>query len=420
MLKSYKSKILPFFFLCLLFFLPHLISAQRIHLISAGSHAHAAYFSALAQNAVQGLGKYNRFFAYDDSKSRIQTPLELIEAFNDKNISQGDIIIFIYNGEVYQPNTSEENLRAGTYFFQMETIKQILRKKNPTLLLTLLNTDNADINQIKNISLPSLEQLYHIFNYSGEIHIRSKNLAATLEKLKTYNLESVSTQDYSFEALRYPTPPLVVRAGTHDFPLFPTPVPTPTLHVPLSGYENWRNKSSLEVVDNHFRAQLNRAGYKERSYYRLENGFALVVRLEQIDSTGLPRREPDRWRFAISNSKGDFSLLDYFNSLRFARRGYFRVLVLTVTTQDIRFSPNKISREEMAAWVKNGRDSLPEHVKKITLTDAHRLEALIYEFKVDDVGEEPKLLPTADATPPTINQHLQWQNLWDRLNRNGY
>ncbi|WP_027003316.1 hypothetical protein [Hugenholtzia roseola] len=419
MLKSYKSKILPFFFLCLFFFLPHLISAQRIHLISAGSHQHATYFSLLAKTATQSLAQYNRFFAYDGSKSRLQTPFELLEALNDKNINQGDIIVFIYNGDLQDPNTPEESFRAGTYFFQMETIKQILRRKNPTLLLTLLNTDNANLNQIRQTPLPSLEQLYHIFNYSGEIHIRSNNLAKTLEKLQNYNFNLIKTQDYTFEA-KPQAPRLAGRTENSHLPLFPTPIPPPTLRVPLKGYEHWHNKSSLGVVDNYFMAQLNLAGYRERSYYRLENGFALVVRLEQIEANGLPKREPDRWRFGISNSQGNFSLNDYFTSLFFAREGYFRVLILTVTTQNLNFSQNQISREEMANWVVDGGKVLPENVRSATFTNRHRIEALIYEFKVDDVGETPRLLEEGKAEPATINNHLKWKNLWDRLNRNGY
>jgi hypothetical protein len=87
---------------------------------------------------------------------------------------------------------------------------------------------------------------------------------------------------------------------------------------------------------------LARSGHYEISYYSVPDGFALVSRLEQIETDGSPKSSPTR-RDTRERDIGSFSLRTYLRALFLAAPGYYRLVVFVVTPHPFSQSAQSVS-----------------------------------------------------------------------------
>ena len=165
-------------------------------------------------------------------------------------------------------------------------------------------------------------------------------------------------------------------------PEFPWPPPkasasaTISRELLLGDKEHPRLGDAVAALDLAF----EKAGYAERSYYSVPDGFAMASRIEQINQDGTAKEPVDRWSLKIS-PMGKFSFSAYLTALFSARPGYYRVIVFVVTSKLFSQSNAKVTSEEAELWLSRGLNALLEDIARAEYTSTHRCTALIYEFK---------------------------------------
>jgi hypothetical protein len=196
-----------------------------------------------------------------------------------------------------------------------------------------------------------------------------------------------------------------------QIPEFPWPPPQASASqvVPSEVFVRAGPPSLGEIADQIGKA-LDSARYFERSFFAVPGGFAMVTRLEQINSDGTSKAESERWVTDLP-SWGKFSLPEYLRALFTARPGYYRIIVFIVSPEPFAQTSNRISEEEAIAWLTEGANKLPVNLARLKFTDEYSCTALIYEFSKAQ-QQDPKL-----NTPSALlgRVHLQQAHLWESL-----
>lgn len=150
-------------------------------------------------------------------------------------------------------------------------------------------------------------------------------------------------------------------------------------------------QQSLGDVDELLTRALDKAGYAERSYFSVANGFALVTRLEQVDANGFPLAGSARWATQVE-PLSRFSLNQYLKDLLGTTPGYFRVVVFIITDQPFAEKgvlPNKPNKDDTVGWLHQGVNRLPTSTAKMHYTQQHDCTVLIYEFETSSHWASP-------------------------------
>jgi len=137
---------------------------------------------------------------------------------------------------------------------------------------------------------------------------------------------------------------------------------------------------TLHHVDTRLSAALQAAGYHDKSYYGVPDGFALVTRLERIDGDGAPLGGVARWVTEIP-AIHRFSLREYVRALFGARVGYFRLLVFIVTSHPFVQSDEETRLRTANRWLHQGANLIPESIAAKPYTPRHQTTVLVYEFE---------------------------------------
>lgn len=207
---------------------------------------------------------------------------------------------------------------------------------------------------------------------------------------------------------------LVVLSGcsrAEPFPEFPWPPPQASgIEVLPRDLLNVAAVTSLGDVNRRITAALDRNGYYESSYLAVPDGFALVTRLEQIESDGTPKMEPERW--SIEAATGSFTLAEYLRRLFLGTPGYYRVIVFVVTPHPFSQSAARLTPEQANSWLVGGFNRLPDEVASLSYTDAFASTALIYEFARPTANDEPSLTYPGALTGRV---HLERSGIWREL-----
>jgi len=195
--------------------------------------------------------------------------------------------------------------------------------------------------------------------------------------------------------------------------LFPSPSPRPSTEISnirIEGGKNWK----MHHLDNFLRSILDSCGYRELRYYDVLEGFAIITGIEQINKEGSPLPEPERWSNGVKHIE-NLSFENYFSSLFKADKGYFRVMIFIVTSDNILIDGKRISRSEISTLCGSGSLRLSKETMKTDYTNSHYLSILIYEFVVsENDGSDPTL------SYPSLNDaktHLIQSKIWQLLNQ---
>lgn len=164
-----------------------------------------------------------------------------------------------------------------------------------------------------------------------------------------------------------------------DFP-WPPPAPSAQAVLPNSLFQaSGKPAPTLSSVGAQLVGALERARYFEYGYYRVPAGFALVARLERIRDDGTPL--PEEFRFLLPGSQEPFSLAAYVKQLFFAPAGFYRQIVFAVTDQPFAATGEKLDAAAAANLLSEGANRLSKDFETMSFTEAHRVSALIYEFR---------------------------------------
>ena len=199
---------------------------------------------------------------------------------------------------------------------------------------------------------------------------------------------------------------------TGNFP-WPPPHPSAYSRIPSPLLPNPNNKNYLKNVAQKLEAAFDQAGYSQKRYYQIPDGFALVSQLEQFNSDGTSKTPPDRWATDFRPPE-IFSLASYLKALFTANPGRYRIIAFIVTSQPFEESKETVTREEAMAWLDHGMIVLPKSISEQPYTDQHYCTAYIYEFEQPGREKEPLFKPLSNLTG---KDHLEKSKLWAALKK---
>jgi hypothetical protein len=177
-----------------------------------------------------------------------------------------------------------------------------------------------------------------------------------------------------------------------EAPPFPWPPPAASAAVELTRplVDNHPPFSRLGDANAVLQTALQQTGYVETVYFAVPDGFALVTKLERIESYGASRPEIDRWSLGPWTVER-FSLRDYLRALFTADPGHYRIMVFIVTDVAVTQSNQRITEDDALAWLREGRQGLPPAIALRPWTPEVTCTALIYEF-IRDQEQEPRVI----------------------------
>ena len=188
-----------------------------------------------------------------------------------------------------------------------------------------------------------------------------------------------------------------------SFPKLPWPPPKPSTRMVIDG-KYFADCKTLGDYGELLLGCLEHLKYLERSFYFVPEGFALVTRLEQIESDGTPKR-PGRWNRAIKPDES-LSLKKIMEALFGANPGYYRLLIFIVTSQPVIPSEEELADTEKAdELLSRGDVILDPQIQRLEANPStHRVTAYIYEFELPESGEEAAQTIPSEIPP---DQHLE-------------
>ncbi len=202
-----------------------------------------------------------------------------------------------------------------------------------------------------------------------------------------------------------------------EIPEFPWPPPKASA-TDVIPPEFFRKPSGGETflrdVERKIHGALESCKYFDKSYYAVPDGFAMVTRLEQINSDGTSKKPPDRWMPEVQPLGLKFSLRDYLTRLFTASEGHFRIIVFVVTPHPFSQANVTISRDDAIGWLRGGGlNVLPDSIGGLRYTEKYSCTALIYEFvKIPDKEAEMKF---EECLPGRV--HLEKSKIWTFLEK---
>ena len=203
-----------------------------------------------------------------------------------------------------------------------------------------------------------------------------------------------------------------------EYTRFPWPPPEPSARVEIpNNFFQSDGKDPLllyDIVDK-LKKSLDYAGYHEKSFHPIPDGFVIVTRIERFNVDGSNKPQPDRWNIKYMPHKS-FSIRSYLKKLLTANPGYYRIFVFIVTPH--KFSPlnRHITKEEGLNWFSFGTNKIPWTIGNYPFTKDYKCLGYTYEFIKSSQESEVTL-----NTPGMITgmMHLEKANIWNEL-KGGY
>lgn len=227
----------------------------------------------------------------------------------------------------------------------------------------------------------------------------------------TFKPVAMGTNNQDLEPLIKMNIEMVKGYMTASIPRFPWPPPEASAfaNIPEDRLLKPNGKTFFKDVADKLREAFEKAGYGEKSWYQVPDGFALVSRMEQIYPNGRPMEEEVRWTPNVDNPP-IFSLESYLKALFTAPKGRYRVIVFVVTDMNLIQSEKTVSPEEAMAWLKRGCMEFPPEIGHYPYTNRHYCKAFIYEFEQKDHNAILK-------NPSNLQgrEHLEKAKLWSAL-----
>jgi hypothetical protein len=195
----------------------------------------------------------------------------------------------------------------------------------------------------------------------------------------------------------YPYWGMIPVSGRLDsLPAFPWPPPAGHKWTIVPRTLPGVNVKTLGELYDSLLAALGRAstGFETGLFGGVPNGFAVVARMERIQTNGAPYPGDSRW---VMQGMPFLSLSDFLGNLFFEKPGYFRVIAL-VATNDVNFSADPNAK---LPSIGQGAREMPTEMRAKAF-DTQSLLALIYTFERKPGAE----ITTWPDGAPSGTQHL--------------
>lgn len=216
------------------------------------------------------------------------------------------------------------------------------------------------------------------------------------------------------ESVDIPTlPPTAAGSPEEMLPKFPWPAPQASSREMIESalLKKVGSHPTLGDVNSLIITALQKIGYTEFSYFAVPKGYALVTRLEKINEDGSPKRGLERWE-TNRDAPYYFSLERYLRTLFTANKGFYRIVVFTVSPNILIEGKDKISEKEALDWLRTGGVSLPAELAKIPFSEKYNCAALIYEF--EQIGPKTEVKFLSPGRLPT-HLHLEATGFYQAL-----
>jgi hypothetical protein len=268
------------------------------------------------------------------------------------------------------------------------------------ITIKVLDIETAEIIDARIVSLPKTQAVQELLQKGTTISNPSNTSAQNTQKPITIQITPRENIPANF---------------SQDVPNFPWPPPKSSANeeIPANFLRNQQNSQTyLRDVANRLETALEQAGYGEKSWYLVPDGFVMVSRIEQFNIDGTPKEEANRWSTEIGGIQ-EFSLTSYMRALFKAKEGHYRVIVFLVTSQPFKQDAESIvSPQKASEWLVSGTNVLPETLLNRIYTPNYRCTALIYEFEQATKNHEPVFKYPSHLTGRI---HLEKAKLWDAL-----
>lgn len=198
-------------------------------------------------------------------------------------------------------------------------------------------------------------------------------------------------------------------------PQFPWPPPKASafLDIPRNTLAKVSGRTLLKDVSDRLNTTLSQAGYREKSWYAIPSGFALVTRLEQFQRDGVPLPGEGRWSVKII-PKRPGNLAEYIAALFGANPGFYRVIVFTVTNVPTIQLDKSPDRDEALSWLQKGANAIPMTIGNREFSVDYLCTAYIYEFEQRSADDEALLNIPSNLSADT---HLEKSGIWGYLRK---
>ncbi len=194
---------------------------------------------------------------------------------------------------------------------------------------------------------------------------------------------------------------------------WPPPPPSARATIPAELLSNSRTGvTRLWDVKSRLVLAMDKCGYEKSYYAVLNDGFAIVTRIEQIEANGAPMKGGERWSLEVRGLEfSRFLDSQYWSDFFGTKVGYFRLFVFIVTPHPFSAEGEKLTLERAQDWLNEGSTDIPNSIGQLVYSSNYRCEALIYEFE-SEAGKQPLI-----RQPGRISglEHLIRSKLWNAL-----
>jgi len=226
---------------------------------------------------------------------------------------------------------------------------------------------------------------------------------------------------------KYPPPPIPMASADMiaAMPKFEKPL-TPTSRYDCSQF--FSSCSNLSCVDEKLSKSVSSLGYTEKSYFYVNNGYVITLRLERTDEycsyfcENRSSKIECSCRFKYDNivferhNSNSFTLrevTEYFDAFLFGRRAYFRLFVFVVTDDYIP-TQKSITQTEAIGWIENGHSGLPIETARKKFTSNYSVNCWVYEYQAND---NDKVLKFVRNSGNSAYIHLQKSGILGELEK---
>lgn len=201
------------------------------------------------------------------------------------------------------------------------------------------------------------------------------------------------------------------RSDSTQFP-WPPPQPSAFEVIPDLFLRKSIEKTSVGDVAKKLEHVLDEAGYSEKVWFYVRDGFVVMTRLEQIDPDTVESLEGGlRWQNDIAPPK---DLASYLKGIIYPKEGHFRIIAFAFTTQECRIDVFlEVKHIDFKNWFSSGViNGISEEVKNLPYIKYHNCVALVYEFR-KFAGSDELVLKSKSNFPGRI--HLERARIWEKL-----
>jgi hypothetical protein len=163
---------------------------------------------------------------------------------------------------------------------------------------------------------------------------------------------------------------------------FPFPPPDCNSEFSMPDYV-FSDCNKLGDVADKITTALDNEDYPHR-FLSVPNGFVVVTQMEQYNDDGTVIEDADTRWVHYPKQEGFSWSINYLSSLVFPKKGFLRVFVFIVTSENYGFE-GQAKKSEAVGWHKQGVNRLPAQIANTPYSDSsHEVSLLTYEFEVPE------------------------------------